>query len=635
MIPATPRPAASLEGPPTLPGHSAPKASPSAAPTRRPAAWWLTLALALLVNLALLLAYHDRSWYPPDEGNYATVAERLLDGEVLHRDVQDVHAGYVNFVNAAAFAAFGRRLLSLRYPLAAAALVQALVVFLLLARRGPWLAAIGSVAATALSVLQFLNPTAHWYSLLLFFVTALLLDRLGDRQGAAAGRDDVILGLAVGLTFGFRQLTGVLVALGVVSHRLLAAGAREPAGGRPALLARLTLGTLAAGLAAYLATATNLTGFGLFGLWPLALLLLAQARPLPTNPVVGRTLLRLAAGGLAAVLPLFLYHLAHGSLAAWYGDAFAAAGSLPKLPFIRQVDIASNLLAGGLAGAFRHESAAAVANGLYWAVLPLAASALGLALVLRFLPRRGAFRPAPAPLPWLAAFYAVVTVHFQNSTYLFFGLAGTVAGLLWVAAEAERWWRRGAMASVALAAAVAVHYHAGQSVNRGDLGLLAGERLAVTEAAGIPRCGLRIDPRDLADYRAALALIEREAAPGEAIFALPSNAELYFLSGRKNPFRFFNFALGVRSEAEARTLLAAIARRPPRLVFYDGLDKYNTPLSRWTMANLARRYELVGAVGRWDVFRLPRAGAGPAASGAGAPGPPPPRGAVGAPDRGD
>ena len=58
--------------------------------------------LAVASSLLLLLHFHDRFWWPPDEGNFAHVAERILDGEVLHVDVQDVHAGHINFVNAAA-----------------------------------------------------------------------------------------------------------------------------------------------------------------------------------------------------------------------------------------------------------------------------------------------------------------------------------------------------------------------------------------------------------------------------------------------------------------------------------------------------------------------------------------------------
>src|SRR5215210_3316416 len=78
-----------------------------------------TLTLVLIVSTILMIIFHNRFWAPPDEGNYAHVAERILSGQVLHRDVQDVHAGYVNFVNAGAFSIFGLKMVSMRYPLAA------------------------------------------------------------------------------------------------------------------------------------------------------------------------------------------------------------------------------------------------------------------------------------------------------------------------------------------------------------------------------------------------------------------------------------------------------------------------------------------------------------------------------------
>src|SRR5262245_39088166 len=60
-------------------------------------------ALASLFSAVLLWYFHDRFWYPIDEGNFSTVAQRILSGEVLHLQVQDIHPGYINFLNAAAF----------------------------------------------------------------------------------------------------------------------------------------------------------------------------------------------------------------------------------------------------------------------------------------------------------------------------------------------------------------------------------------------------------------------------------------------------------------------------------------------------------------------------------------------------
>ncbi len=63
----------------------------------------------------------------PDDGQMGHVADRLLAGEVLHRDIQDVRPGYVNFINAAALSIFGPSLVSLCYPLAIMALVPSVL----------------------------------------------------------------------------------------------------------------------------------------------------------------------------------------------------------------------------------------------------------------------------------------------------------------------------------------------------------------------------------------------------------------------------------------------------------------------------------------------------------------------------
>ena len=79
----------------------------------------------------ILWHFHDRFWYPSDEGIYANQAERIASGETLNVDVQDLHPGYGTFINAAALRLFGANFLSLRYPLVAAALLQSWLAFFL------------------------------------------------------------------------------------------------------------------------------------------------------------------------------------------------------------------------------------------------------------------------------------------------------------------------------------------------------------------------------------------------------------------------------------------------------------------------------------------------------------------------
>ena len=79
------------------------------------------------------------------------------------------------------------------------------LVFLLLLPRGVVAAAAASVSLTSLSLVQFLNPSPHWYSLFLFIVIVCALTWLPrDSRWRLE-----ILGFFVITLFLVRQLTGV------------------------------------------------------------------------------------------------------------------------------------------------------------------------------------------------------------------------------------------------------------------------------------------------------------------------------------------------------------------------------------------------------------------------------------------
>jgi 4-amino-4-deoxy-L-arabinose transferase-like glycosyltransferase len=164
-----------------------------------------------------MIIYHNRFWAPADEGIYAHVADRILLGQVLHRDVQDLYAGYADFANAAAFSLFGVRIVSMRYPLAVLTVIQAVLLFLILRRRGITTAIVAALVLTSLGFIQFLNPTANWYAL---FCTVVTIAWLSWSQAGRASRD-VVTGMLLGTTFLFRQLSCVFLASGVLVFLLL------------------------------------------------------------------------------------------------------------------------------------------------------------------------------------------------------------------------------------------------------------------------------------------------------------------------------------------------------------------------------------------------------------------------------
>jgi hypothetical protein len=51
----------------------------------------------------------------------------------------------------------------------------------------------------------------------------------------------------------------------------------------------------------------------------------------------------------------------------------------------------------------------------------------------------------------------------------------------------------------------------------------------------LPRCSLKISAADAAVYGRFVRTITAATGPGESILAIPNDAELYFLSQRRNP----------------------------------------------------------------------------------------------------
>jgi hypothetical protein len=58
-----------------------------------------------------------RGWVPSDEGTLAECADRVLRGELPHRDYHEGYTGGLSYLNAAAFRLFGTNLASMRYML--------------------------------------------------------------------------------------------------------------------------------------------------------------------------------------------------------------------------------------------------------------------------------------------------------------------------------------------------------------------------------------------------------------------------------------------------------------------------------------------------------------------------------------
>ncbi|NKB56447.1 MAG: hypothetical protein GKS00_08935 [Alphaproteobacteria bacterium] len=555
----------------------------------------LAFLATLTVSAAILIHFYDRFWWPADDGAYAYVAARVLAGDVLNRDVQDIHMGYINFFNAFIFWLFGDRLVSLRLPLVATGLVQACIIFFLFRPRGIIAAMVTASALTALSFVQFLNPTPHWYALF------LMISIIGcfcwiPRENLWRA---FIIGLLLMTLFLFRQLSGAIAGVGVMAYLLFEAP--RGAVGRNTLIARSLMAIMLVGLGGYLLAKSDPTAFLLFGIWPLTILGYGLFKMTVANREIARQCLSLILGGAVAAAPLFAYHFHHGSFGTWYTDTVLSAFNLTGLDFIgvpRHLIYAINSAIQIVA----LENFDATVNGLFWVSLVFVTPVLGILLLIDLLRRDGA-APVLHPLPFLALFYGPISVHYQIPNYLFFTVGLSLTGLIWMLTSAPG-WRYWTISICAIFFTVTgLHYHAAQPASRGLSGMLKGTRTAVVTSEALNHVGLSVESTDIAVYRHISELVEREVRADQTILAIPVNPEIYFITERRSPFRFFSSALGIQTEAELTHVLKTMRNRPPQLVFHRPGDKYNTKSGDAVMAYVREHYTTLKSHGGFNIYR--------------------------------
>jgi len=561
---------------------------------------WAASACVTVVGCAwILVRFHDQAWWPPDEGQFVHVADRMLGGEQLHRDIRDHHADHVHWINAGALSLFGRDLLSLRYPLVAATLGYGLGVFTLLFRRGAGLAVLTALTATALGFVQFPNPTPNWYGLPLAVLAVACLDARSRWRVFAAG-------LVVGAMFGFRQLTAVFLGLAVLGY-LLADARGAPGSGR-GRLARGVLGGALTALCAYLGSTTDLLGWVLFGVWPVALLAWSiRAATTPDRAAAG-ILVQLAAGFLVALVPMLASHAWHGSLFDWWADVVASAREVPQLSYVA-VSSYGHWLRPALDALSLHSSPLGLANAAYWWVLVSLAALTG-GLTLRALSRQAPEGRLDLALPYVASFYALVSVFNQIPIYLYYSVGLSLAGLVWLLAPLGTRVRVGLALGVAWVGATALAFHAGQPHTRTPKESVAGLRVPLAWNERLPRASLWMEPDQERAYGDLMDQIRARTRAEDAIWVVPNDAVVYFLAGRRNPVDFWNSALGIGGAASEAALLERLRVDPPALIVHARGDKSTTPALLRVLEALQPDYGLLTRVHYYELLER-RGGSSP------------------------
>jgi hypothetical protein len=292
----------------------------------------------------------------------------------------------------------------------------------------------------------------------------------------------------------------------------------------------------------------------------------------------------------------------HGSLSVLVHDLVVVASAESRLEIFGQGWFTLLPLAA-LHQALTSFDLALVVNGLYWTILP-AISLVNGVLVVGAL-RKGADARTLA-LPVIAVFYAMVAMFYAGPLYLSYVVGLGLLGVMWQLPGRAPQFRSVSTAVAVVLSAIAVIFHAGQTRERTAVQILRGDRVTTfgaLEDCGLPRCSLKISASDVVAYGGLVNTIERETAPGEFILALPNDAELYFLSGRRNPTRFYNASLGMTTPDLRHEVHQALERHPPRLVIFRADDKYNTPDTAAVMDAVRRRYAFLGERHGTGIYR--------------------------------
>lgn len=174
----------------------------------------VVIGVCLLLVLGLTLPDLMTGWFPHDEGQIGQAAERFLQGQLPHRDFDDMYTGLLTVLHGVAFQLLGIRTESTRWMLLFASIPFLISIYRISRRWLPPVDAGGLLVLCGMWGIR-LNPESlpSWYIL---FLTAGMLDAILTFLCRRRLRWLFVAGLLAGIAVLFK-LTGIfLVAAGVL-----------------------------------------------------------------------------------------------------------------------------------------------------------------------------------------------------------------------------------------------------------------------------------------------------------------------------------------------------------------------------------------------------------------------------------
>jgi hypothetical protein len=601
----------------------------------------IVLLVVWAISCAYMATHVKRSWVPHDEGTLGLSAERVLNGELPHRDFDD-YTGGLTYVHALAFRELGTNSSSMRIVLFAFFVAWVPAVFYIASRFSSAYSA-GAVALLAVvwSVPIYPGPMPSWYNLFFAtFGTAALLRYLevGSRRWL------IVAGACGGLSFLAKITAAYFVAGALLFFIFCEQSIAGEKNGRSGARARLYSSAVAVALGIFLVLLFNMirkvpgtSVFFHFFLPAFALIVLLLSREFAGIAGQNRERFTTLMGmclpfGLGFAIPLLVFlipfvvsgavhDLLYGIVALpTRSIRFAAIAPVSPInvltiaPFIAPVLIGyevrkvGRMITGGIlamaAGAiliFSEKHAVLHLFGWYSLRTAVPVLVLSGAAILWVAGRQGKLSVVRQQqivlILCVTALCSLVQFPFGAEVYFIF-----VAPLLILSANAL-------FASAARPPRFVLGVLAGFYLLFGVLRIVPGfinhlgfkyapdaqtERLTIERAGG-----LRVEARDAQVYEALIPLVQAHAA-GKFMYAAPDCPEVYFLSGLKSPTRHYFDAAEDPVDHTARTL-QLIENLHVNVVAINKEAQFSGQLSTELQNELEQRYPHSKDLGHFEV----------------------------------
>jgi hypothetical protein len=595
----------------------------------------VAMVIVWLIAAVYLALRAGDGWMPHDEGLLGQSAERVMAGELPHRDFDDPYTGGLACLHAFAFRLLGVDLVWPRLVLLAFSLVFVPTLYSIAVRAvSPVVAGLATLLCVAWSLPNYFAALPSWYNLFFaVFGTWALLRFADTRRWPWLLLAGVLGGLSVLFKVsGFFYLAGA--GLFLLYHEQLAAADEPPAPRRGLfpLVSALAVAAYVAAVAVLIRHRFTLMD-GLHFFVPsvgLAAVLWLHERRLGPRAAAERWRrlgASLAVFGLGAVAPLAIFALPY-AVSSSLGDLFYGVFVLPQkrldaaaypLPppatLLAVVPLAVLLLVRIRSDSIWKHPVVVTVVGLGCGVLalyggreevysafwnsarptvPLVTLAGCWLLAARGTADEPLSRDRRQVLFLLLAMTATVSlVQYPYSFGIYFCYAAPVVILAWAHVAASRRFAPHHLQLCVLGLYLAFGI---LWLNRGYVRAIGVSfvRIQQDTVLDAQRARLRVPARQAKIYQDVVAEVRSHSAPESFIYATADCPEIYFLADRGNPTRtfydFFDADFQTDPAGRAQRILAMLDEREIKVVVLRWSGEFSGELSPQLVASLQVRF---------------------------------------------